>query len=155
MARSRHAIRRATIDDQDAIAELFDQYRQFYKQPSDVLLARAFIKERILGEQSVLFVAENADRQLAGFCQLYPTFCSVAAAPIYVLYDLYVAPTSRGAGLGRALMLNAQAFAAANGAARMDLSTAQTNAAAQALYESLGWRRDNEFFAYRWTPKGR
>jgi len=100
-------------------------------------------------------VAENADRQLAGFCQLYPTFCSVAAAPIYVLYDLYVAPASRGAGLGRALMLNAQAFAAANGAARMDLSTAQTNAAAQALYESLGWRRDNEFFAYRWTPKGR
>jgi ribosomal protein S18 acetylase RimI-like enzyme len=37
------------------------------------------------------------------------------------------------------------------GCARLDLSTAKANVAAQALYESLGWRRDDEFFVYSKT----
>jgi ribosomal protein S18 acetylase RimI-like enzyme len=30
----------------------------------------------------------------------------------------------------------------------MDLTTARSNHAAQALYESLGWKRDDVFLAY-------
>ena len=88
------------------------------------------------------------DASLAGFCQLYPTWCSVAAARIFVLYDLFVDDGVRRAGVGRQLMLAAQAFGRAAGAARLDLSTARTNARAQALYESLGWRRDDVFLTY-------
>ena len=85
---------------------------------------------------------------LVGFCQLYPSFCSVEAKPIYVLYDLFVAPTTRKTGAGRALMLAAEARARADGKARTDLTTAKTNLRAQALYESLGWVRDEVFYAY-------
>lgn len=98
--------------------------------------------------ESVLIVAETGARQLIGFCQLYPMFCSVRAAPTYVLYDLFVSPGARRSGAGRALMLAAEAHAARTGAARMELSTARTNTAAQALYESLGWVRDEAFFVY-------
>jgi ribosomal protein S18 acetylase RimI-like enzyme len=49
-------------------------------------------------------------------------------------------------------MLAAQAFAAQRKVARLELSTARSNATAQALYESLGWQRDEEFFTYRWSP---
>ena len=48
-----------------------------------------------------------------------------------------------------ALMQAAQAQAQRDGMVRLELSTAKTNAPAQALYESLGWVRDEEFFTYR------
>jgi ribosomal protein S18 acetylase RimI-like enzyme len=140
--------RLATPDDVTAIARLFDAYRRFYGKERDLPLAARFIRERIESAESILIVAENAQRQIVGFCQLYPSFCSVAAAPICVLYDLFVDPQSRQLGAGRALMLAAEAQAAQRGFVRMDLSTARTNLAAQALYESLGWVRDEAFFVY-------
>ncbi|TFH49442.1 MAG: GNAT family N-acetyltransferase, partial [Lysobacterales bacterium] len=76
--------RRATIDHLDAIAPLFDAYRQFYKQAPDLPLARRFIQERLQRNESVVFVAETGTMKIVGFCQLYPTFCSVRAAHTYV-----------------------------------------------------------------------
>lgn len=69
-----------------------------------------------------------------------------------MLYDLYVAPARRRAGTARALMVAAQGLARGRGAARMELSTARGNAAAQRLYETLGWERNDEFLAYGKTP---
>jgi ribosomal protein S18 acetylase RimI-like enzyme len=149
------AIRRAVPADLEPLAALFDAYRGFYEQPSDLALARRFIGQRLERGESVVFVAEAArataaagPAPLAGFCQLYPTWCSVAAAPIFVLYDLFVAEGARRHGAGRALMRAAQAHALATGAVRLDLTTARTNTRAQALYESLGWRRDEVFLTY-------
>ncbi len=97
--------------------------------------------------ESAILVAEG-DGALLGFCQLYPGWCSVAAARIFVLYDLFVDAGVRRAGVGRALMLAAQAFGREAGAVRLDLSTARTNTRAQALYESLGWQRDEVYLTY-------
>ena len=140
--------RRATLDDLPAVAALFDAYRQFYGREPDAALARRYIEDRLKRNESIVLVAEASAGDLLGFTQLYPTYCSVAAAPIFVLYDLFVAPASRRAGVGCALLLAAEAHARAQGAVRMDLSTARTNRAAQALYESLGWVRDEAFFVY-------
>jgi ribosomal protein S18 acetylase RimI-like enzyme len=131
-----------------AIADLFDQYRQFYEQPPNLSLAHAFITERFAKQESVILVAERDDAGLIGFCQLYPTFCSVEAKPIYVLYDLFVLATARQSGAGKLLLKAAEARAAADGKARMDLTTAKANKAAQSLYESLGWVRDEVFYSY-------
>ena len=138
----------ATLRDLDSVAPLFDAYRQFYKQPPDLPRARDFMQERMERRESVVFVAETDDGKIVGFCQLYPTFCSVRAAHTYVLYDLFVSPDARGTGAGRALMLAAEAHAAKTGAAKMELSTAKTNAVAQGLYESQGWVRDDAFLVY-------
>ena len=140
--------RRATIADLDAVAPLFDAYRQFYKQPSDLPRARKYLQERLERNESVIFVAQTGDREIVGFCQLYPTFCSVRVAHTYVLYDLFVSPAARGTGAGRSLMLAAEIHAAKTGAARMELSTARDNKVAQSLYESQGWVRDEAFFVY-------
>ena len=139
--------RRATLDDLDALAPLFDAYRRFYEQPGDVALASAYLHARLERGESVILVAEG-DGALLGFCQLYPTWCSVAAAPIFVLYDLFVDDGVRRGGVGLALMRAAQAFGREAGAVRLDLSTARTNARAQALYESLGWQRDDVYQTY-------
>ena len=144
------AIREARPADIPAVAALFDRYRQFYEQAPDLAQAQAFIAQRVERRESVILVAEGGDSDggLVGFCQLYPTFCSVEAAPIYTLYDLFVAPAARQAGVGRLLLQAAEARAAADGKVRMDLTTARTNRAAQSLYASLGWVRDDVFLAY-------
>lgn len=138
----------ATLRDLDAVAPLFDAYRQFYNQPPDLPRARDFLQERMERRESVVFVAETDDGKIVGFCQLYPTFCSVRAAHTYVLYDLFVSPDVRGTGAGRALMQAAEAHAAKTGAAKMELSTAKANTVAQGLYESQGWVRDDTFLVY-------
>jgi ribosomal protein S18 acetylase RimI-like enzyme len=137
-----------TEADLPMVARLFDLYRQLYGQPPDLRLASTFIRERWTRKESVLLVAELQAHGIVGFCQMYPTFCSVEAAPIYVLYDLFVLPEARKFGAGRALLQAAEARAAADGKARIDLTTAKSNLDAKSLYESLGWVRDEIFDAY-------
>lgn len=138
----------ASTKDIEAVALLFDAYRQFYQQSSDLPLATKFIRDRISKEESVIILAENADHEALGFCQMYPSFCSVDAVSIYTLYDLFVQPEARRTGAGKALLLASEKHAARNGVARMDLTTAKTNHAGQALYQSLGWVQDALFFSY-------
>ena len=142
-------IREARAEDVDLVAPLFDAYRQFYAQPSDLGLARAFIAERLTRGESVIFLAER-DGQPVGFVQLYPLFSSTAARPrrLWLLNDLYVAPEARSGGLGRALMDRARQLAEATDAVGLELATARTNARAQRLYESLGYRIDEHFLRY-------
>ena len=140
--------RQAESRDLDAVAALFDAYRQFYEMPADLALARRYLDERIQRRESAIFVAEDADGTIVGFTQLYPAFCSVLADRTFVLYDLFVTPAARGTGAGRALMEAAESYARAHGAARLQLQTAKTNKIGQSLYESCGWKRDDLFYVY-------
>ena len=141
-------IRPARETDVPRIGELFDLYRQFYEREPDLPAATSFIRERLSRQESEILVAETGDLHLIGFCQLYPLFCSLEAKPIYSLSDLFVLPDHRRLRAGRDLLLAAERLAKANGKARMDLTTAKTNITAQTLYESLGWVRDEVYFAY-------
>jgi TetR/AcrR family transcriptional repressor of bet genes len=140
-------VARASAEDADMVALLFDQYRQFYEQNSNVALAKNYINERISTDTSVIFVA-RVDERPVGFTQLYSSYCSVDATPIWVLYDLYVQQDARRLGAGKALMNRALAHAKASGASRIDLETEIDNVNAQQLYESLGYIRDTVFYKY-------
>ena len=143
-------IRAATIADLDAVAPLFDAYRQFYGQPADPPRARAFIGERLRHGDAVILLAQR-DGAVAGFTQLYPLFSSVRTGRIWQLNDLYVAPTARRHGVGRALLDAARDHATASGALGLQLETQRSNAAAQRLYAALGWQRDDSSHVYTLT----
>jgi ribosomal protein S18 acetylase RimI-like enzyme len=138
----------ATLADLEVITPLFDAYRQFYEQAPDAAAARHFICDRLQRDESTVLLALNDAQQAVGFCQLYPIFCSIEAKPIYSLSDLFVVPEARRSGAGRALLLAAERHARNTGRVRLELTTARTNKTAQAAYESLGWRRDEVYFAY-------
>lgn len=142
------SIRRATAEDLDLIVPLFDAYRQFYRQPSDPVLARTFLSDRFLHHQSVVFLALDTGGSALGFTQLYPSFSSGLARPIYILNDLFVTPSARRRNIARRLLETAADFARQSGAARLALSTALDNEPARALYESAGWRQDTVFCTY-------
>jgi ribosomal protein S18 acetylase RimI-like enzyme len=144
-------IRQAQASDTAAIAPLFDAYRQFYGKPGDPGLANRFIGERLANGESTVFLAEDESGRAVGFVQLYPTFSSVSAARVFVLNDLFIVPEARRGAVARGLMEAAANHARAHGGIRLSLSTAKTNLAAQSLYESEGWVRDEQYYHYSLT----
>ena len=138
----------AQTEHADDVGVLFDLYRQFYHQPADLTLAQDYISSRLANEESIIYVAYEGQEAM-GFVQLYPSFCSVQACKILILYDLYVAAEHRRKGIGEALMNRATALAKESGAARLDLLTAKDNMPGQTLYEKLGYQKTLQgFFAY-------
>ena len=150
---NRIQIRRAHIDDLGLITPLFDLYRQFYEQASDLVSAKSFLQQRIRQNESVIFLAfDGADA--VGFTQLYPGFSSVSMARTFLLNDLLVVSSHRRHGVGSLLLEAAVAHAKAEQAVRISLTTNVANATAQSVYEAQGWAREKAFLTYNFklTP---
>jgi GNAT superfamily N-acetyltransferase len=141
-------IRRADLNDADAIAPLFDLYRTFYRQRSDLALARRFIGDRLRQEQSVILMAELNCKTVA-FTQLFPSFSSVRAGRSWILNDLYVHASARRKGIARALLEAAADFARIDGAIRLELETDPDNRSAQSLYRHMGWEQYDGTLRFR------
>ena len=137
----------ATPADVGEIAPLFDAYRQFYGKPPDLEAARRFLFARLSKSESVVFFARYQKRAV-GFLQLYPVFSSVNLARQWILNDLFVSPETRKLGVGRALMERSHRLGEETRANALTLETAADNLASQRLYESLGWKRDDQFYRY-------
>ncbi|SNZ16065.1 Acetyltransferase, GNAT family [Terribacillus aidingensis] len=140
-------ITKAALQDVKQTAALFDQYRQFYKQASDLNGAEAYLTERMEKQESVIFLAKDEERYV-GFVQLYPTYSSIGMKRAWILNDLFVAESSRKKGVGEKLLDAAMALAMETGAASIALSTAPDNEKAQRLYERKGYVRDQQFYHY-------
>ena len=141
---------RASSEHLDLVAPLFDAYRQFYRQSPDPVAARQYIAERLKNDDAVIFLAVTRESGMTGlgFVQLYPSLASIPMKPIWILYDLFVAPQARKLGVGQALMDRATQHAQETGADSLILETATDNHTAQRLYEKLGYKRDDLFYRF-------
>ena len=137
----------ATIEDLEGVSNLFNLYRMFYQQTSDLEGATAYIKERLENEDSVIYVVKNK-KDYVGFTQLYPTFSSISMKRAWILNDLYVDAEARKQGIGEMLLQKVKDFATETGAKNISLSTAPDNYSAQRLYEKNGYIRDSKFYQY-------
>ena len=140
-------VRKANLEDLKQLSALFDGYRQFYKQEADINGAKAFLKQRIENEESVLFVVEE-EGQLLGFTQLYPSFSSVSLQQQWILNDLFVSADARRAGVAEKLMNAANRWAIETGSKGLALETDDDNTCAQNLYQKLGYKKDNSTYHY-------
>jgi len=143
-------VRQAVLSDIETLVPLFDSYRQFYGRTSDLVAAREFLSARFQHGESVMFLAFESDTPV-GFTQLYPSFSSVSLARAFILNDLFVSVDSRRKGIGSLLLTAAVDYAKTLNAICLTLSTEITNKTAQALYQSAGWKRDEQFYAYHFT----
>jgi len=142
-------IMQATVRDLEQLAPVFDQYRVFYKQASDLEAAKQFLFEKFEHRESVIFLAKHRPTdQIVGFTQLYPSFSSISLQRTWILNDLFVCADYRKQGIATKLLNQAKEFAALTKAKGLELSTATDNAAAQKCYEGLGYQRDDGFFHY-------
>ena len=136
-------------------APLFDRYRMFYNQPSDLIGAAQYISDRLRTGESVVFVAFHEDEgktSPVGFAQLYPLYSSISMTKNWILNDLFVIPESRGKGVGKLLISAAVALGKAGNAKFLQLETVANNYGAQRLYEMTGFEKqaiDTKFFLYK------
>jgi GNAT superfamily N-acetyltransferase len=137
----------ASYEHLEEVSTLFDQYRMFYNSSSDYEAARQFLKERFEKRDSTIFLA-SIDGCIVGFTQLYPSFSSVSMKRVWILNDLFVDEGYRGNGVAKLLMSAAENFAWETGSVRIVLATQISNIAAQSLYESRGYAKDEEFYHY-------
>lgn len=142
---------RATREHLSLIVPLFDAYRIFYEQSTDLVGAKSFLRERIEASESILFLAMDKNKPI-GFTQLYTTFSSVSMESFYILNDLYVIPSFRGKGVGEALLNKAKEQCNLKNYKGIGLETSIKNPA-QKLYERLEWEKDIEHYHYFWTSK--
>ena len=140
-------VRKATVDDLNQLAVLFDEYRQFYGASSNLNLSQQFLKQRFENQESVIFIHVKDD-VFTGFILLYLGFSSVACSTYYILDDVYVTPQFRRQGSAKQLIDTAILFARHENALRISLETQKTNRESHRLYEAMGFITDNEFRTY-------
>lgn len=104
--------------------------------PGPEFLAKRIAELIEVGEATVLVVGEGPDG--LAMLRVRPGIWSDANEAY--LAELYVAPESRGRGLGRALLEATLDAAREAGCDHIDLGTGETDTAARALYERLGFR---------------
>ena len=132
-------IRRATPGDAHAVARLLHDFQQEFDEPSPGVEA---LEERYADlirnrDMTVLLAGDAPD----GFAQIRyrPWVYSAGPQAHAYLEELYVVPSLRGRGIGRALLGAAMDMARSEGASHMELGTSETDTAARALYESAGF----------------
>lgn len=140
---------KATIENLETVTALFDLYRQFYEQEPDPEAAEKFLEERLLNNQSVIFLAINTNTNSGmGFVQLYPSFSSVSMKRMWILNDLFVHEDHRKKGVAEALISASKELTAETGAKGLFLETHISNYEAQKLYDKTGFKKDDGHFYY-------
>ena len=138
----------ATTNHLDPLVKLFDQYRQFYGQTSNLDQSKSFIKERIEKQDSVIFLALDNNDNVLGFVQLYSLFSSVFASRKWILNDLFVAERSRRLGVAKQLLCKGKELAIETDATSIFLEVQVKNKKAQQLYKAFGYVEETEHYSY-------
>jgi ribosomal protein S18 acetylase RimI-like enzyme len=130
-------VRQATAEDAGTIACLLHDFNLEFSEPSpgvDLLTGKV---EELLGAGEIVVLLSGADPDGLALFRFRPALWSEGLEAY--LQELYVVPDLRGQGIGRALLEQTLEFARAAGADGIDLNTGETDAAARALYESMGF----------------
>lgn len=142
----------ATLEQLSEFAELFDQYRVFYRQASDVEKGKNFLRERMTNHETVTFLIK-VEEEFAGFAQLYPLYHYKALQRQWLLSDLFVNPEFRGRGLSIALIDRCKKYCEETDACGLLLETEKTNDIGNQLYPKCGFELDQDHNYYNWWKK--
>lgn len=147
-----YSIKKASLEDLDETAALFDLYRVFYRQESDMERGKGFLRERFVNNESDIFLV-IVDGKAVGFVQLYKLFHYTKLEKQWLLSDLFVHPDYRGKGLSLALIERSKDWARETGACGLMLETEKTNAIGNSLYPRCDFEYDGLHNYYHWWAK--
>ena len=140
----------------EALAEILDQYRVHYGEASDVSRSARWLEQNLGTRRLRAFVAEDSTR-FVGFAITMEVPASLRLAHFWQIRDLFVLPTHRRIGVGRALLASVRAAAIVSGALRLVLQTEEDNDAALRLYTDNGYTLINGYLSLMlpMSPKAR
>ena len=143
-------IRAATPADIPTIHQLVVELAIYEKEPDAVKASHAQLHAALFGPQPVAecVLAEQAG-SVVGLALFFTNYSTWTGRPGLYLEDLFVRPTARGAGLGKALLVHLARLAVARGYGRFQWQVLDWNAPAIGFYESLGAKAQKEWVGMR------
>ncbi len=124
-----------------------------YEKLSHAVVATEAVLDRHLfpadGRRGAEVLIGEVGGRAEGFALYFPTFSTFLARPGIYLEDLYVRPTSRGKGLGAALLSRLAAIAVERGCGRLEWAVLNWNEPAIGFYRKLGAEPMNEWTVNR------
>jgi GNAT superfamily N-acetyltransferase len=143
-------IRPAQVDDVPVIVSLIRELAEYEREPDAVEATADDIHAALFGPAAAAFchVAEH-DGEVVGFALWFLNFSTWKGKHGIYLEDLFVRPSSRGTGLGKALLTNLIDIARERGYGRVEWSVLDWNTPAIDFYRSLGARPMDEWTVWR------
>jgi len=145
------AIHQVTNEHLQQLVILFNEYRVWYGQPSDIEGAEKFLRARMTQQDSVVYGAFEEKDTMVGFTQLYPLYSSTRLGRLWLLNDLYVSPKHRGQGISVHLIDRAKDLATETEAVGVMLETEKSNDIGNNLYPRTGFVLEEDFNHYFWA----
>jgi GNAT superfamily N-acetyltransferase len=131
-------IRPATEADLPRVLELIQALAEYERLSHEAVGTVEMLREDLARGAFWCLVAETEDGTVVGFALGAHTYSTFRARPSVWLEDLFIEPSHRGTGLGKALLNAVVDMARAEGAGRVDWPVLEWNEPAIRFYESMG-----------------
>lgn len=142
---------RATASDIPLLLPLFDRYRSFYEQVSDLKACEEYLRARFLREEAAIFMAvevQNGEVVALGFSMMYISFSTIGLKKFWSLHDLYVEEEYRKQGIAKMLINKCKELAMENYPIGVVIESRISNQSAQHLFDSVGFVKEGEHYFY-------
>ncbi|MBD0840347.1 GNAT family N-acetyltransferase [Streptomyces sp. TRM68416] len=149
-------IRTATPADIPVIHTLVRELAEYEKAPDEAKATQQQLHEALFGDRPAAYAhiaVDDTTGEPVGFALWFLNFSTWRGVHGIYLEDLYVRPTARGAGHGKALLTELARICVERGYQRLEWSVLNWNAPSIAFYESLGARPQDEWTVYRLTDE--
>jgi GNAT superfamily N-acetyltransferase len=143
-------IRAAGTHDVPLLLALFRELAEYEHLEDELRATEERLSDAMFGERPAAdaLIAER-DSDVAGYALFFPTFSSFEASPGIWLEDLFVRPSHRGAGVGRALLEAVAAITRERGGKRLEWTALDWNELALGFYRRLGASTMSEWITHR------
>ena len=145
-------IRQADLEDLPVILELIKALAEYEHLSGEVVATEELLEVTLFGLNSPAEVQIAFDKkQTLGFALYYRTFSTFLGRPGIYLEDLYVRESSRGKGVGKALLRRTAQRAREIGGGRLEWSVLNWNEPSIKFYQKMGASPLNEWTMFRLT----
>ena len=148
-------IRPATADDVTEIIELIHELAAYEKEPDAVKLTAERLHQQLFGDDAALYAlvsdSPEPDQRIDGIAIWFLNYSTWEGTHGIYLEDLYVRPSARGTGKGKALLQELARIAAHRGYSRVEWSVLKWNQPAIDFYRSVGAEAMSEWDTFRLT----
>jgi len=149
-AERRVAIREAVAEDVPGLLGLVRELAEYERLEDQLRASETQLRDGLFGARPAAeaLIAELGG-ELAGYALFFPTFSSFLASEGIWLEDLFVRPSHRRAGVGRALLAAVAARVRERGGERLEWAALDWNELALGFYRGIGARQMNEWITHR------
>lgn len=145
-------LRKATKDDIDLILFFIKELAIYEKEPEAAVATREDLLRDGFGEKPYFHVViAEYNNEPAGFAFYFFNYSTWLGKAGLYLEDLFVIPSFRGKGIGKALLVKLAQIAVENNCGRFQWQVLDWNKSAIDFYESLGAYHLKEWYTYRIT----